>query len=440
MENSSLSQEEYKFLSDIIKIESTGASEVIESVQGTLPYGSAPFSALKFFLDDASASGMRTGVIENRVGWCEFGPADADLIGIVCHLDVVPAGDGWTTSPFELTLKDGILYGRGIVDDKGPACASYFAMKRLLASGFMPSKRIRLILGTDEERTCSCVETYAELGEIPSFAITPDAEFPVIYAEKGILHVKIVNSSPSTLKAIGGSAANMVPASCSCSINGVEYSAKGKMAHASKPDLGVNAIFELIKQLDSASVDYSSSPLLSFISKEIVYSSPAEYTGCSVTDESGRITANPSVLNCSASGESLVIDIRCPVTYQMSDIVAKLSATAESYGLTVEVLNQMDPLYKSKDLPQIALLTEIWKSNMPSYSGYKPEYLSEYTEPIAIGGGTYARHLPNTIAFGIQAPWQEDQCHQANECRALSDFETDIKVMTEAIMGLSEYL
>jgi len=435
-----LSQDEYTFLKNLIGIESTGASEVKDPGLGTLPYGSAPFSALKFFLDDASASGMRTGIIENRVGWCEFGPADADLIGIVCHLDVVPAGDGWTTSPFELNLKDGILYGRGIVDDKGPACASYFAMKRLMASGFMPSKRIRLILGTDEERTCSCVETYAELGEIPSFAITPDAEFPVIYAEKGILHVKIVNSSPSALKAIGGSAANMVPASCSCTIDGVEYSAKGKTAHASKPELGVNAIFELIKQLDTASVDYSNSPLLSFISKEIVYSSPAEYTGCSVTDESGNVTANPSVLNCSDSGESLVIDIRCPVTYQMSDIVAKLSATAESYGLTVEVLNQMDPLYKSKDLPQIALLTEIWKSNMPSYSGYKPEYLSEYTEPIAIGGGTYARHMPNTIAFGIQAPWQEDQCHQANECRVLSDFETDIKVMTEAIMGLSEYL
>jgi len=435
-----LSQDEYTFLKNLIGVESTGASEVKDPGLGTLPYGSAPFSALKFFLDDASASGMRTGIIENRVGWCEFGPVDADLIGIICHLDVVPAGDGWTTSPFELTLKDGILYGRGIVDDKGPACASYFAMKRLLATGFMPSKRIRLILGTDEERTCSCVETYAELGEIPSFAITPDAEFPVIYAEKGILHVKIVNSSPSTLKAIGGSAANMVPASCSCLINGVEYSAKGKMAHASKPELGVNAIFELIKQLDSASVEYSSSPLLSFISKEIVYSSPAEYTGCSVTDESGSVTANPSVLKCSDSGESLVIDIRCPVTYQMSDIVAKLSATAKSYGLTVEVLNQMDPLYKSRDLPQIALLTEIWKSNMPSYSGYKPEYLSEYTEPIAIGGGTYARHMPNTIAFGIQAPWQEDQCHQANECRTLSDFETDIKVMTEAIMGLSEYL
>ena len=440
MSDSLLSQEEYKFLSEIIGIESTGSDPVKDAKYGNLPYGDKPYSALQYVLDDATKAGMRTGIIDNRVGWCEFGPLDADLIGIVCHLDVVPAGDGWSTSPFELTLKDGKLYGRGIVDDKGPACASYFAMKRLIASGFMPSKRIRLILGTDEERTCSCVETYAEQGEIPSFAITPDAEFPVIYAEKGILQVKIVNSNPSTVTAKGGSATNMVPASCSCTINGIEYTSKGKMAHASKPELGVNAIFELIKQLDSSSVDYSSSPLLSFISKEIVYSTPADYTGCSVTDESGRVTANPSVLNCSDSGESLVIDVRCPVTYQMDDIVAKLSSSASAYGLKVEVLNQMDPLYKSKELPQIALLTEIWKSNMPSYSGYKPEYLSEFTEPIAIGGGTYARHMPNTIAFGIQAPWQEDQCHQANECRALSDFETDIKVMTEAIMGLSEYL
>ena len=440
MSNSSLSQEEYKFLSNLIAIESTGSDAVNDAKYGDLPYGEKPYSALRFVLEDAANAGMRTGIIDNRVGWCEFGPINADLIGIVCHLDVVPAGEGWTTSPFELTLIDGMLYGRGIVDDKGPACASYFAMKRLLASGFMPSKRIRLILGTDEERTCSCVEAYAEKGEIPSFAITPDAEFPVIYAEKGILQVKIVNSSPSKIIAKGGSAANMVPSSCSCNIGGVEYSAKGKMAHASKPELGVNAIFELIKQLDSASVDYSVSPLFSFLSKEIVYSTPAEYTGCSITDESGIVTANPSVLNCSDTGESLVIDVRCPVTYKMSDIVAKLTSLAKPYGLTIEILNNMDPLYKSKDLPQIGLLTDIWKSNMPSYSGFKPEYLSEYTEPIAIGGGTYARHMPNTIAFGIQAPWQEDQCHQANECRALSDFETDIKVMTEAIMGLTEYL
>ena len=438
MSNTSLSEKEFKFLSDLIAIESTGSAPVEDPANGLLPYGSKPFEALRFVLDDAASAGMRTGIIDNRVGWCEFGPEGAELIGIVCHLDVVPQGDGWNTSPFELTLKDGVLYGRGIVDDKGPAAATYIAMKRLLESGYESSKRIRLILGTDEERTCSCVETYADKGEIPSFAITPDAEFPVIYAEKGILQIKLYSNEASKITANGGSAPNMVPASAACTISGKEFTVKGKTAHASKPDLGINAIFELIRKLDSEGVDYSASPILNYISNELVNFTSAEYTGCNTTDESGSVTANPAILNCSVDGESLVIDIRCPVSYSMDAIVSFMAMKAAPYGLDCDVLTQMGSLYKAKDLPEISLLTDIWKNNMSSYTGFKPEYLNEFTEPIAIGGGTYARHMPNTIAFGIQAPWQEDQCHQANECRALKDFETDIKVMTEAITGLAE--
>lgn len=438
MDNSSLSQEEFKFIKDLIAIASTGSTPVEDSVNGTLPYGEKPFEALKLFLGVASDCGMRTGTIENRVGWCEFGPENAEMIGIVCHLDVVPAGDGWATDPFELTLKDGVLYGRGIVDDKGPAAASFIAMKRLMDSGYQPSKRIRLILGTDEERTCSCVETYAEKGEIPEFAITPDGEFPVIYAEKGILHIKISSSSASAVSAKAGTAANMVPAFSTCTIDGIEYSAKGKTAHASKPDLGVNAVFEMIRKLDENTVDYSASPLLTYIARELVPFTSAEYTGCNVTDESGSVTANPSILSCGEDGESLTIDIRCPVSYSMDAITSFMAMKAAQYDLDCEILSQMDPLYKAKDLPEISILTDIWKDNMSSYTGFKPEYLSEFTEPIAIGGGTYARHMPNTIAFGIQTPWQEDQCHQTNECMPLQDFETDIKVLTEAIKGLAE--
>ena len=438
MNNPSLSKEELQFLKDLISIESTGSTPVEDPEYGTLPYGRKPFEALKFFLDNAAKSGMRTGTIENRAGWCEAGPEGADMIGIVCHLDVVPSGDGWETSPFILTEKDGYFYGRGIVDDKGPAAAAFIAMKRLIDSGYVFTKRIRLILGTDEERGCSCIETYAKKGEIPSFSITPDAEFPVIYAEKGIMNVKISTNKPSSVSAKAGTAANMVPAFSSCSINGKEYSAKGKTAHASKPGLGVNAIFEMIRKMNEASEDYSSSPLLSYISKELAGLDPSEYTGCNITDESGSVTANPSILDCSENGESLIIDIRCPVSYNMNEITSYMAMKAAPYGLDTEVTTQMDPLYKAKDLPEIALLTDIWKNNMSSYTDFKPEYMSEYTEPIAIGGGTYARHMPDTIAFGIQTPWQEDQCHQANERRAVSDFETDIKVLTEAIIGLSE--
>lgn len=423
---------EKQFLSDLIAIRSTGGRP-----EGDLPYGPAPFKALEFFLNTAASCGMRTGIIDNRVGYAEIGPESASkMIGIVCHLDVVPEGTGWNTDPFTLTITDdGFLCGRGIVDDKGPAAAAFFAMRRLMGEGADLKTRVRLILGTDEERTCSCVECYAEKGEIPAFAITPDAEFPVIYAEKGILNVKVYSDTPSKITAFAGHATNMVPAAAEAVIEGVKYEASGVPAHASRPELGVNAVFELVKSLNAAQLIHS--PVLSYIRSELSERPSSEYTGCTVNDDSGMITGNPSVLRTGENGESITIDIRYPVTASKDDIVAHFAQEASKYGLKAAETNHMAPLYKEKDTPEIKMLTDIWKKNMSRYSGFKKEYLERCTEPLAIGGGTYARHMPNTIAFGMQAPWQTDQCHQANEKRKLSDYETDIDVIKEAITGLT---
>ena len=423
---------ERQFLTDLIAIRSVGSSPA-----DGLPYGEAPFKALEFFLKTAESCGMRTGVIDNRVGYVEIGPENAKLVGIVCHLDVVPEGTGWNTDPFTLTLTDdGCLSGRGIVDDKGPAATAFFAMRRLLNKGTNLKARIRLILGTDEERTCSCVECYAEKGEIPEIAITPDAEFPVTYDEKGILNGQVYSEAPSGIKAFAGHATNMVPAAAEAEILGVKHEAAGVPAHASRPELGTNAIFELVKSLEAS--DLVCSPVLSYIRGELAERPAIEYTGCSINDDSGEITGNPSVLRADDSGESITIDIRYPVTASKDAIVEHFAQEASKYGLKVCETNHMAPLYKEKDTPAIRLLTSVWKKNMARYSGFKNEYLDMYTEPLAIGGGTYARHMPNTIAFGMQAPWQQDQCHQANERRHLSDLETDAEVLEEAILGLTE--
>lgn len=428
-----LTVNEFEFLRKLISIESTGGSPVPGK-----PYGEGPFEALKFFIDTAEGSGMRTGILDGRVGWCEIGPeSSAKMFAIVCHLDVVPGGDGWQTDPFDLTFNGKYFKGRGIVDDKGPAAAAFFAMRRLMNSGFNPTCRIRLILGTDEERTCSCVEYYAEHGEIPTFAITPDAEFPVIFAEKGIMNIK-VSGPASSVSAGAGSAANMVPASAWVSYGNGKITANGRTAHASKPELGVNAVFELCKKLSSDGFDFKKSPMLDFINKELVPCGSYEYTGCSIEDESGKVTANPSILKCDRNLESLVIDVRCPISYEMEDITKHLSSIAEKYGLSCKTISSMAPLYKDKNAPEIKILTEIWRSNMSKYSGFEESYIEKYSEPLSMGGGTYARHIPNTIAFGLQAPWQEDVCHQANESRRLSDFEADIDVLTDAIKKLSE--
>nr|MCR4688328.1 hypothetical protein [Saccharofermentans sp.] len=294
--------------------------------------------------------------------------------------------------------------------------------------------RVRLILGTDEERTCSCVECYAAKGEIPRFAITPDAEYPVIYAEKGILNIKIYSSSPSKIEAFAGNAANMVPAQSKATINGITYEGCGIPAHASKPELGVNAIFDMAGKIE----DTSLSPVLTYIKSELASKTMSEYTGCDTEDESGKITGNPSVLRADRNGESIVIDIRYPVTCKASDILEYMDKVAGTYGLKAEITNHMEPLYKQKDTPEIKLLTSIWSKHMSEYTGFKESYKTEFTEPLAIGGGTYARHMPNTIAFGIQTPWETDQCHQANEARAMSDIGVDIEVLKDAITGLTK--
>ena len=427
-----LTVNEFEFLRKLISIESTGGAPVPGK-----PYGEGPYAALEFFLDTARGSGMRTGILDGRVGWCEFGPESSPkLFSIVCHLDVVPAGEGWQTDPFDLTFDGKRFKGRGIVDDKGPAAAAFFAMRRLMNSDYDPSCRIRLILGTDEERTCSCVEYYAEHGELPTFAITPDAEFPVIYAEKGIMNIK-VSGPASIVSAEAGSAANMVPASAWMTTGNGKIKAEGKTAHASKPELGVNAIFELCKKLSSKGFDFKKSPLLNFINNEIIPCSQYEYTGCRISDESGTVTANPSILKCSRDLESLIIDVRCPISYRMEDITTHLASIAKPYGLNCSTISSMDPVSKDKNAPEVRILTDIWNENMSKYYGFEESYRKKYSQPLAIGGGTYARHIPNTIAFGLQAPWQEDVCHQANESRRLSDFEADIDVLTEAVKRLS---
>ena len=428
-----ITEYEMNFLKDLIAIKSTGGDP-----EDGAPYGQAPRAALDFFLRKAEEEGFVTGVINDKAGWVEIG--QGKLLGILCHLDVVPEGLGWNSDPFALKTDNGILTGRGIVDDKGPAAAAFFAMRRLKEQGIVPPCRIRLILGTDEERTCDCVEEYARHCEIPEFAITPDAEFPVIFAEKGILQIKIEGRDcDRALFAEAGSAPNMVPAKAVIrNDKGLNTEAIGVAAHASRPELGKNAIFEILKKVPEHDIDRTL--LLKYLSKYLPDFSAEEFTGCKISDISGKVTANPAILKIEDGYEQLICDIRYPATYPMEDIVDHIRNESSRYGLLVTITNHMKPLIKDRSSEQVKILTDVWKANMHLYDGFREEYLEKYSEPVAIGGGTYARHIPNTIAFGLQSPWSQDQCHQANESMSINDFEADIKVLSEAITKLGQSL
>lgn len=78
--------------------------------------------------------GFQTRDVDGHCGWCEYGEGE-EMVAVLCHLDVVPAGDGWHYPPYDCTWAEGRIYGRGVIDDKGPAAAALYALKAVRDSG-----------------------------------------------------------------------------------------------------------------------------------------------------------------------------------------------------------------------------------------------------------------------------------------------------------------
>ena len=179
------------------------------SVPGTgrAPYGAECRRALDWFLSRASEMGFQTRDVDGHCGWCEYGEGE-EMVAVLCHLDVVPAGDGWHYPPYDCTWAGGRIYGRGVIDDKGPAAAALYALKAVRDSGAPLHRRVRLLVGCNEEKGSSCIRHYVEAGgEIPVMGFTPDGMYPIINGEKGIAVVdfrRALAPSPRSIRCISG--------------------------------------------------------------------------------------------------------------------------------------------------------------------------------------------------------------------------------------------
>ncbi len=186
---------------------------VCEEGAGGYPFGEAVDQALRYALQIAGDLGFRTHYGDGGYyGYAEIGEG-AELLGVLGHLDVVPPGklEDWHAGPFDPVEKDGNLYGRGTQDDKGPLLAALFAVKALMDAGVKFNKRVRFIFGTDEETLWRCINRYKENEELPGMGFSPDARFPLIFAEKGLLQLHLEGANRSGLHIAGGSAFNAVP-------------------------------------------------------------------------------------------------------------------------------------------------------------------------------------------------------------------------------------
>ena len=419
----------------------------IPSVKGTptegAPYGQAPKAALDYYLNMAKADGFITRNVGDKAGYVQWGDK-GPLVAALGHLDVVPAGSAWNSEPFSLTCKDGYFTGRGVVDDKGPMVSAYMALLRLKEKYPDPPFRLRLIVGTDEENGSTCMERYCETEELPDIGFTPDAEFPCIFAEKGIYQMHFEGNPCSGFSLLGGNAANMVPPYCeyTCLTDESKITQEGLQAHASHPEMGINAIDQILSKLPKDIVD--TNPLLKLMKKYFSASAEIPFADLFTPDLSGKATTNVGMVHIGPDEARLHVDIRFPVTLSSDVVTEKLEAIASEFGVKVVQDSVLEPLFKDKESNQIKTLVSIYEKYRDSFE-YDPEEsdarkqsLSTPAEPLAIGGGTYARTMPNIVAFGPQLPWEKDQCHQSNESILKKNLYLLVPLYEEALEKLGK--
>ncbi len=427
-------------LFDLVKIPSFKG----EAEEGA-PFGQGPKDALIKFLEITDSLGFRTKNVDNYAGYAEFGPNDPSLpmIAVVCHLDVVPA-DGWDDA-FEPRLdEDGdTVIGRGTVDDKGPAVSILYAMKSLMDEGYEPKCRIRFIFGTDEESGSECLQYYTKHEEIPVAAFTADADFPVINAEKGQVKFDLVwdkmearpqDGQFKLLSAKCGSKSNVVPGEATLVFQDknsetVEVETLGNMGHASTPEMYKNAIqYALADAHAKAKVKNAEDVFLNEFMEVLNTEYNGESLGVALTDEpSGDLTLNVGLFSLDQNEARLTIDIRYPVTYTTEDVIGLIEENIQSTSFRIENVSESVPLYRPAEDPLVKLL-------MDSYN----EVTGEDESPKGMGGGTYARHLPNTIAFGANFPENPYLGHAKFEYARLSDIVRASEIFRISIQRMDD--
>ncbi|HHV8341925.1 TPA: dipeptidase [Streptococcus pneumoniae] len=414
-----------------------------EGENGT-PFGQAIQDVLEKTLEICRDIGFTTYLDpKGYYGYAEIGQG-AELLAILCHLDVVPSGDeaDWQTPPFEATIKDGWVFGRGVQDDKGPSLAALYAVKSLLDQGIQFKKRVRFIFGTDEETLWRCMARYNTIEEQASMGFAPDSSFPLTYAEKGLLQVKLHGPGSDQLKLEVGGAFNVVPDKANYQgplyeqvCNGLKeagydyqsteqtVTVLGVPKHAKDASQGINAVIRLATIL----APLQEHPALSFLATQAGQDGTGRQIFGDIADEpSGHLSFNVAGLMINHERSEIRIDIRTPVLADKEELVELLTRCAQNYQLRYEEFDYLAPLYVAKDSKLVSTLMQIYQ-----------EKTGDNSPAISSGGATFARTMPNCVAFGALFPGAKQTEHQANECAVLEDLYRAMDIYAEAVYRLA---
>ncbi len=437
----------------------------IPSVKGPAtpkyPFGLHVGTALEYMLSLGEQHGFTVKNVDGYAGHVEFGSGD-EYIAVLSHLDVVPEGEGWTYPPYGAEIHDGKVFARGAIDDKGPAMSAFWALVALKELGYRPRRKIRLIFGLDEESDWDCMNYYFKHEQLPLGGFVPDADFPMIYAEKGVCTICVSvkadadSMNPQVIRFEGGYRDNMVPdyamavVDCHSETAAQEWEQKirrdararqievdvdlqgvhvqiivrGLSAHGSMPHKGVNAIVMLAQLLSSQPV--SNASMWRFIAGQ---DPDGKNLGIAASDDvTGSLTSNLGLAALRDGEYQLMFNIRYPIDMTVDQVV-KTCREYVSDKWNVHTVHNLPPLYMPLDSPVIQVLQKVYR-----------EEVGEDATPLTIGGATYARAIPNAVAFGPQFPGQPDCAHQADESWNLDDYFRCIQIYAHAMLELANTL
>lgn len=385
------------------------------------PFGPAVDHCLDVTLSLMEGLGFHTfKAPDGMYGYAEVG--EGELFGVLCHLDVVQARqeDGWDHDPFCPVVQGDWLCGRGTQDDKGPSMAAVYALKSLLDEGHKLNKRVRFIFGIDEETMWDSIHAYCAREELPTAGFVPDSTFPLTYAEKGLLQLKLHSDKPFALGCQGGDSMNAVSSHAECSrdeavehalraldlpfhVTETQLCAEGLTAHAKNPWKGVSANLNLLRALRHAGYTHDA---IAFACDVLDGKFRFEgFTDKDLSDFSGPATVNLGKFTLDAQGAMLGLDLRLPVTRQKEEILALVREKAAAYHLTVEEFDWLHPIHVAQDSP---LVTQLLRA-------YREVTGDAKTEPYISAGATFARAFDNCVAFGANMPHSPTTEHQPNE-------------------------
>lgn len=409
------------YLKNLIQIQSINGNKTYRS-----PFGVGTKRALDYLLQLSNELGFRTGQIGNCVGWAEYGPEDCDeYFGVLGHLDVVDVGDDWSYPPFDLTVKNGYFYGRGVLDNKGPILSVLLALYLIKQRHIPLKKRIRIMFGTDEESGSRDIPFYLDKQKPPYAGFTPDCKFPVVYGERGIIDLTvtmpITDNSLKQISSLSGEFNHsFIPGKASITLNGRKINFEGKKTPSNAPDMGDNVLPKLVK--DCIELTGQTGDTFRWLNSKISDQYTGENLRLNYRDkESGQLQLSFYEIRKKEKEINFSISVRYPVSITENQIIKQLKSQILP-EMTISINRSFPSVVKNKNLAFIQRFSKIYEEDT-GLNG----------DPVTTTGATYAREMPNIVAFGPSFPGQKGIAHKGNEWLKINDWKMMMQIYYDCL-------